>query len=462
STVSLMPEGFEQTISKEQIADLLSYLRSSASPRQVSGNKPEVVKADREGAYMLSAMSAEIYGDQITFEPQFRNIGLWHSANDSVNWSADVKRAGLYEVYLDYACASGSAGNRYQLSSGTGVLLRGEVAATGEDWSHYKQTKVGEVRLEPGMQRVTFRPEGEVRGALIDVRTIALVPAGHLPKWPSRAASSDEVLRDVASVARFILDSTRTEDSRETAVKANPQFSATLIAEMTRDLVPGTPEEYVRIPWIWRVAIACGRRNDAGPIKAVLAASLPKQDEPLRDWQAVVIGGGIINGISQRGVSPAPRIEEIIGADRALKGRWNRALQLAATMADNPGVQNGTRYDALRMLGVEPWDKRGGQLAQYLSKDINAELQMGAVSGLVDMHSRAADQALIAALSALTEHNRNLALDALVTRDSAADLLRAIDSGKIRRNLVGEKHRAELLGRFEAAELQYAKKVLLE
>ena len=32
-----------------------------------------------------------------------------------------------------------------------------------------------------------------------------------------------------------------------------------------------------------------------------LITSLPSPKDPLRDWQAVVIGGGIINGVSQAG-----------------------------------------------------------------------------------------------------------------------------------------------------------------
>lgn len=417
SSLSLMPEGLEQTIKPEQMADLLAYLRGAGAPKEVSGNKPTLVTADREGAFMLGANAAEIYGDQITFESEFRNIGLWHSAGDYVSWKADVKRAGQYEVYLDYACASGSAGNEYVISCENSEL-NGKVSATGPDWSSYRQLKVGQLRLELGTQQISLRPQGEVRGALIDLRTLALVPAGHLPKWPVRmAVAQDEVLRDAASVARVILDSSRSQAARETAVQANPQFAAALIVELTRGLQPGTPEEYVRIPWIWRVAIAAARRNDTGQLRAMLAASLPEKDGELHDWQAVVIGGGVINGISERGIAPGPRVLEIIGGDTSLRERWERALALASSMADNSKVPNGTRYDALRMLGVETWEKRGAQLARYLGKDVDGELQMGAVSGLADMRSREADRALSGAIDNLTEQNRKLASEALKGRE---------------------------------------------
>jgi hypothetical protein len=120
----------------------------------------------------------------------------------------------------------------------------------------------------------------------------------------------------------------------------------------------------------------------------------------------------VINGVSQRGSWPRERIDEIIGKDEGLRKRWTRALELAAAMADDEKVASGTRYDALRMLGVEPWEKRGRQLARYLEHK-NGELQMGAVSGLGDVKSPEAAKALSAALPNLTEGNRKLAEEAL-------------------------------------------------
>ena len=93
------------------------------------------------------------------------------------------------------------------------------------------------------------------------------------------------------------------------------------------------------------------------------------------------------------------------------------ALNLLVVLADNEKTPTGTRYDALRMLGVENWNKRGEQLVRYLGKDINAELQMGAVSGLGDIDSPQATTALKKALPELTEHNRKLAEAAIKRRE---------------------------------------------
>jgi hypothetical protein len=212
------------------------------------------------------------------------------------------------------------------------------------------------------------------------------------------------------AVARLILDPSRTDAARVAVIGANPQFAADIITELTKDLANDSPEQYKRIPWIWRIAIECGKRNEPNQIRRVIDAALPKSDiAVLRDWQAVVLGGGIINGLSQRNLWPADRITEIIGDDKEMKSRWQHALDEASKMADNEKVPTGTRYDALRMLGVEPWSKRGEQLKKYLAKDTNAELQMGAVSALVDVKGPEATKALEDAAPNLMEKNRELA-----------------------------------------------------
>ena len=233
-------------------------------------------------------------------------------------------------------------------------------------------------------------------------------------------------------MAQIILDGSQPDDVREALIGANPQFASEFIAEMTRDLTPGTPEEYVRIPWIWRVAIAAGKRNDLGEIERLLAVSLPLLNAPLRDWEAVVIGGGIINGMSLRGVWPDERLAEILAGDEELRKRWARSLELAAVMADDSKVPSGTRYDALRMLGVLPWNQSGEHLVKYLAKGTHAELQQGAISGLSDVRSPKVGPALASRLAHFSKSNRDFALDALVRDESRiAVLLDEIAAGRV-------------------------------
>src|SRR5262249_48780003 len=137
---------------------------------------------------------------------------------------------------------------------------------------------------------------------------------------------------------------------------------------------------------------------------------------------------------------------EVLADDDALKARWARALDQASPMADGEKVPVGTRYDALRMLGVESWDKRGAQLIHYLAKSTNEELQMGAISALADMRAPAAARALLDGFVRFSARNRGLVLDALLRDESRAGLLLdGIARGLVNASELGDSRRKQLI-----------------
>jgi putative membrane-bound dehydrogenase-like protein len=453
---SLMPEGLEKDLTRQDVADLLAYLAESAPPpKQIPGNAPVAIRADGRGTLVLSAAAAAISGNDITFESEFQNIGYWHGEGDRVDWTCELASAAEYDVWLDYACNDDSQRNRYLLEAG-GEPLRGVVIGTG-GWDQYRRRKIGTLRLPAGSRPITLRPDGPLmRPALMDLRAVVLEPAGREPDWAAitrtlsvRRTTVDPRFSSPADYARRILDPAVTDAERTTIIQSQPQIAAELIAALVDGLEYQTAQElqeqYRRIPWIWRVAIAAGKRNEPAPMRRILAVSLPRDDEPLRDWQAVVIGGGIINGISQTGEWPARQLEALLEGNPELLGRYRRALELAATMADDVQVNTGTRYDALRMLGVESWDRRGKQLVKYLPKEVHGELQMGAVSGLADVDRTEAGKALAESLRFLEGQNRALALDALLRNSERREMLRqAIAAGIVHKEELNESQRGKL------------------
>jgi putative membrane-bound dehydrogenase-like protein len=174
---SMMPEGVEKDLSKQDLADLLAFLGEVKGPsKKFTGNTPAVVRPVA-GKLALLATTAEIYGSAIVFEEPFRNLGYWHGADDHADWTVQLDREGKYDVWLDWACDNGSAGNPYILEGGR-PALRGKVAGTGS-WDRYRQQKIGTITLPAGRQRLTFRPDGiKPRGALLDLRGLHLVPSG--------------------------------------------------------------------------------------------------------------------------------------------------------------------------------------------------------------------------------------------------------------------------------------------
>jgi putative membrane-bound dehydrogenase-like protein len=173
---SLMPEGIEKDISLQEMADLLAYLTSFRPPRRTfEGNRPELVRPEAlRGELWLLASQAEIYGTTLVFEPAFRNLGYWGSADDHAVWSLEIVEQATYRVTLDFACHDGTAGNVFVLSVG-GQQLEGRVPGTGT-WETYQQVDVGEVTLPPGRYELVLRPAAAPAGYLMDLRGIRLRP----------------------------------------------------------------------------------------------------------------------------------------------------------------------------------------------------------------------------------------------------------------------------------------------
>jgi putative membrane-bound dehydrogenase-like protein len=174
---SVMPEGLENTIPIPNMADLLAFIGSSLPAqkrKEFPGNAPALVRPNTDGALVLKSTNCAIYGPSLVLEKQYGNLGWWSSADDRAVWSVDVPKAGKYAVWLDWACAPEAAGNTFVLEVGLEPLTA-KVQST-ESWDVYRQTRVGSIRLEAGQQQITVRSAGPIRGALIDLKAIKLVP----------------------------------------------------------------------------------------------------------------------------------------------------------------------------------------------------------------------------------------------------------------------------------------------
>lgn len=250
---------------------------------------------------------------------------------------------------------------------------------------------------------------------------------------------------DAPALAKKILEDGQPAAERQAIIRRHPELAAELLAAMVADLKPGVPEEYRRIPWIWQVTVAAGRRNQTEQLRRIVEIALPKLGEPLRDWQAVVIGGGVINGISLQNVWPKQRMGEILAGNKDLTARWDKSLSLAAAMVDNEKTPIPTRYDALRIIGLDAWERSGAQLTKYLGKGVNDELQMGAISGLADLDAPPVAETLLSGLGHYSDANRKLALNALLRTDArTASLLDALEQNKVKPAQLDPTHRKAL------------------
>jgi putative membrane-bound dehydrogenase-like protein len=172
---SLMPEGLEAQLTKSDYADLLAYLAAGdEKPRTLAGNTPKTIDPLPDGSIRLPAANAEIYGPSLAFEPEFGNLGMWHTPSDRASWTFKAAKAGVHVVTIDFACAAESAGNAYEISSGASRARR--VTGSTGAWSNYRSIFIFEANLKPGLNRLDIKPLGPIHNALFDVRTVVLTP----------------------------------------------------------------------------------------------------------------------------------------------------------------------------------------------------------------------------------------------------------------------------------------------
>jgi putative membrane-bound dehydrogenase-like protein len=174
---STMPEGIEKDLRPQDLADIIAHVRANVPlPRrkEFAGNEPKPVTPAADGTLILVAAACEIYGSTLIFEPQYKNLGYWSSLDDHAVWTVEIPKTGKYAVEFDWACDASVAGNPWRLET-PGGNLAGEVESTG-NWDTYRQKKIGEVTLTSGRQRLVLRPVEKPQGAMIDLRSVRLVP----------------------------------------------------------------------------------------------------------------------------------------------------------------------------------------------------------------------------------------------------------------------------------------------
>jgi putative heme-binding domain-containing protein len=433
---SLMPEGLDQNLTVAELNDLWTWLKSQRLPSKTAeGNQPTVIGVPTSGNVTLPASQAEIYGEDITFEVPLSNIGYWHGADDYVRWQLHTDKPREFVLWAEWACHPDSAENSF-LIQGVKPELKGKVKSTGA-WDRYQLQVIGTVVLPEGDCEIVMRPALAPHGALADLRALHLVgddgvplAKGNVEQNPPSSMSPETP----EQIAAFILNEKMPQSLREAAVTKNIDKATNLLPLMVAGLPaePGSAEEYRRIPWIWRVAIAVGKEGDTIRIQQVLQASLPGPEQMLQHWQAVVIGGGLINGLSLSNRWPHTDLGAIVSSHPDVATAWTRALQQAGTMAEMENVPPGTRYDALRMIALLEWKQARPLLAKHLNADSHPELQMGAVSGLSDAPAPDASELLIASYQNLTDSNQALAVTALTrSPQRCLETLNALANGRL-------------------------------
>lgn len=397
SAFSLMPEGFESALDHQGMADLISYLKSPA-PASFGAGKHKF-----SGHYkMISA--TEI----LDYPSAFGRLPLHHcrqsDGNGRVEWEIPP---GLTRVQFPIA-----VGFISQPKGQFTLHIRGKRACDFD-------VTLNDAAFAENVTYRVLEKNGEDSNGIL---TVELPPS--------------------AEPTRFAVTATAANSQRWFGLYSGsqqPTDSVELLRTLTKNIA-SSEEQNKRIPAIWRVAIDASRRNDADELRKILDISLPSPNGSLAEWQAVVIGGGVINGISLEGQNPAKRIDEILNGDQNLTSRWQRALELSLPMSADEKIIPGTRYDSLRMIALLPWAHAQAPLAKHLVKNAHAELQQGSVSALLDINTADAIELLVENFENLTESNRKLAVENISRKPALLLRLKAaVEAEKLPKRILGSE-----------------------
>ncbi len=167
SGLSHMPVGLETDLSPQDLADVFAFLRRARADPSIAGSTP--------GEIVLWARDAKLSGS-LVFETEHQNLGWWGSLADRATWTLETGAAGTYELFLDYACDDGSAGNTLVVEIGESTLTP-RIAGT-RSWNAYQSVSIGMVELPAGACALTARAGEPLAGYLLDLRSIRLRSAG--------------------------------------------------------------------------------------------------------------------------------------------------------------------------------------------------------------------------------------------------------------------------------------------
>ncbi len=151
---------FDEPVTQQAVAELNGV------------NNPELVRIEVDGVLKLTAENGKATGPEIKYMPEWRAFG-WFTAKDKVEWEVEVQKAGEYQTTLEWSVSDEEAGKEFLLET-KNQKLTGKVAPSGS-WETFKTEPIGTVKLEAGIQNITFKSNQHFdKGAILDLREIRL------------------------------------------------------------------------------------------------------------------------------------------------------------------------------------------------------------------------------------------------------------------------------------------------
>ena len=134
----------------------------------------------REGVFSLHAQDAQVFGPSAQFARLDQNdeagcILRWLTERDEVLWVIESPDPGAYEVILEYACNSDSAGVPFEIRTARSTL-EATVVATG-GWDEFKERSIGDLEIHEAERTIiSVKPTRDPQLGLMNLRSLKLIP----------------------------------------------------------------------------------------------------------------------------------------------------------------------------------------------------------------------------------------------------------------------------------------------
>ena len=172
TTITLPAEAYDP-------ADTVIVLEIKGEPQVV----PQPIKLQADGSVLLEAIDADLHGSNLRYEEgQEKNfISGWKEMADSASWLFQLPAPGTYAVEITYSCDKGTGGSAFEAVL-DGQTLAGKVKETG-DAKTFRTGRLGTLDIKAaGVATFTVAPAKLAKGALMNLRSVVLKPAGSADK----------------------------------------------------------------------------------------------------------------------------------------------------------------------------------------------------------------------------------------------------------------------------------------
>lgn len=130
------------------------------------------------GRVSLSAKSAELVGEQLTYDAESATIQGLHRPEDSVHWSFAIDKPGWYQVVVHYALPAGKSTDKSGFNATIGDQNRlGPIHPTGQPDRFLPQVLFDPVNLPKGDHRLKLQLVGPTRLSGLRIQRVELLKA---------------------------------------------------------------------------------------------------------------------------------------------------------------------------------------------------------------------------------------------------------------------------------------------